>query len=75
MEVAHVAPPLQGTAIPVRKAGFSATSLTPKKMAITTTFKRETAEKSTPDIEQVLRMAIHRKDPAAGPTLSKSAKS
>jgi HK97 family phage major capsid protein/HK97 family phage prohead protease len=48
----------QGAPIPVRQAGFSATSLTPKKMAVITTFTREIAEKSTPDIEQVLRNAI-----------------
>lgn len=48
----------QGSPIPVRQAGFSATSLTPKKMAVITTFTREIAEKSTPDIEQVLRTAI-----------------
>ena len=48
----------QGAPIPVRQAGFTATSLTPKKMAVITTFTREIAEKSTPDIEQVLRTAI-----------------
>lgn len=48
----------QGAPIPVRQAGFSATTLTPKKMAVITTFTREIAEKSTPDIEQVLRQAI-----------------
>ena len=48
----------QGAPIPVRQAGFSATSLTPRKMAVITTFTREIAQKSTPDIEQVLRTAI-----------------
>ena len=48
----------QGAAIPVRQAGFTASTLTPKKMAVITTFTREIAEKSTPDIEQVLRTAI-----------------
>jgi HK97 family phage major capsid protein len=48
----------QGAPIPVRQAGFSASTLTPKKMAVITTFTREIAEKSTPDIEQVLRTAI-----------------
>lgn len=48
----------QGAAIPVRQAGFSATTLTPKKMAVITTFTREIAEHSTPDIEAVLRQAI-----------------
>ncbi|MBB5714766.1 phage major capsid protein [Sphingomonas aerophila] len=48
----------QGAPIPVRQAGFSASTLTPKKMAVITTFTREIAEKPTPDIEQVLRTAI-----------------
>jgi HK97 family phage major capsid protein/HK97 family phage prohead protease len=48
----------QGAPIPVRQAAFSATPLTPKKMAVITTFTREIAEKSTPDIEQILRQAI-----------------
>lgn len=48
----------QGAPIPVRQAGFTASTLTPKKMAVITTFTREIAEKSTPDIEQVLRTAI-----------------
>ena len=48
----------QGAPIPVRQAAFSATPLTPKKMAVITTFTREIAEHSTPDIEQVLRNAI-----------------
>ena len=48
----------QGSAIPVRQAGFSSTTLTPKKMAVITTFTREIAEHSTPAIESVLRQAI-----------------
>jgi HK97 family phage major capsid protein/HK97 family phage prohead protease len=48
----------QGAPIPVRQAAFTATPLTPKKMAVITTFTREIAEHSTPDIEQVLRNAI-----------------
>jgi HK97 family phage major capsid protein/HK97 family phage prohead protease len=48
----------QGAAIPVRQGAFTATTLTPKKMAVITTFTREIAEKSTPDIELVLRNAI-----------------
>lgn len=48
----------QGAPIPVRQGAFTASTLTPKKMAVITTFTREIAEKSTPDIEQVLRTAI-----------------
>jgi HK97 family phage major capsid protein/HK97 family phage prohead protease len=48
----------QGAPIPVRQGAFTASTLTPKKMAVITTFTREIAEKSTPDIEQVLRQAI-----------------
>lgn len=48
----------QGAPIPVRQAGFSAVTLSPKKMAVITTFTREIAEMSTPAIEGVLRQAI-----------------
>jgi len=48
----------QGAPIPVRQGAFTTSTLTPKKMAVITTFTREIAEKSTPDIEQVLRTAI-----------------
>jgi HK97 family phage major capsid protein/HK97 family phage prohead protease len=48
----------EGGAIPVRRAGFSAITLTPKKMAVITTFTREITERSTPAIEQLLRNAI-----------------
>ena len=48
----------QGGAIPVRQAAFNSTTLTPKKMAVITTFTREIAEHSTPAIESVLRQAI-----------------
>lgn len=48
----------QGAAIPVRQAGFTAVTLSPKKMAVITTFTREIAEMSTPAIEGVLRDAI-----------------
>lgn len=48
----------QGAPIPVRQGAFSATTLTPKKMAVITTFTREIAEHSTPSIEGVLRQAI-----------------
>jgi HK97 family phage major capsid protein len=48
----------EGAAIPVRRAGFSAVTLTPKKMAVITTMTREITERSTPAIEQLLRNAI-----------------
>lgn len=48
----------QGSPIPVRQAAFTSTTLTPKKMAVITTFTREIAEHSTPAIEGVLRSAI-----------------
>lgn len=48
----------QGGAIPVRQAAFNAVTLTPKKMAVITTFTREIAEHSTPAIEALLRQAI-----------------
>lgn len=48
----------QGAPIPVRQAAFTAATLTPKKMAVITTFTREIAEHSTPDLEAALRQAI-----------------
>jgi len=48
----------EGAAIPVRRAGFSSVTLTPKKMAVITTMTREITERSTPAIEQLLRNAI-----------------
>lgn len=48
----------QGSPIPVRQGAFNSTTLTPKKMAVITTFTREIAEHSTPAIEGVLRQAI-----------------
>lgn len=48
----------EGAPIPVRKAGFASTVLTPKKMAVITPFTREITERSTPDIEALLRAAI-----------------
>jgi HK97 family phage major capsid protein/HK97 family phage prohead protease len=48
----------QGAPIPVRQGAFTATTLTPKKLAVITTFSREMAQHSTPQIEQVLRQAI-----------------
>lgn len=48
----------EGAPIPVRKAGFTSISLTPKKMAVITTMTREITERSVPAIEQLLRNAI-----------------
>ena len=48
----------EGAPIPVRKAGFSSITLTPKKMAVITTMTREITERSTPAIEGLLRNAI-----------------
>jgi HK97 family phage major capsid protein/HK97 family phage prohead protease len=49
---------LQGNAIPVKQAAFSAITLTPKKMGVITTMTREIAEHSTPAIEGIIRQAI-----------------
>lgn len=48
----------EGAPIPVRRAGFSSITLTPKKMAVITAMTREITERSTPAIEQLLRNAI-----------------
>lgn len=48
----------QGAAIPVRQGAFTSISLTPKKMAVISTFTREIAEHSTPSIEAMIRQAI-----------------
>lgn len=48
----------EGSPIPVRQGAFTSVSLTPKKLAVITTFTREIAEHSTPQIEQILRQAI-----------------
>jgi HK97 family phage major capsid protein/HK97 family phage prohead protease len=48
----------EGAAIPVRQGSFSSQTLVPKKMAVITTWTREMAEHSTPQIEGVLREAI-----------------
>jgi HK97 family phage major capsid protein len=48
----------EGSPIPVRKAGFTSITLTPKKMAVITAMTREITERSTPAIEQLLRNAI-----------------
>ena len=49
---------LQGNPIPVKQAGFSAVTLTPKKMGVITVMTREITEHSIPAIEQVLRQAM-----------------
>lgn len=48
----------QGAPIPVRQGAFGSVTLTPKKMAVISTFTREIAEHSTPAIEGLIRDAI-----------------
>ncbi|WP_424813558.1 phage major capsid protein [Roseococcus sp. YIM B11640] len=48
----------EGAAIPVRQGAFTSQSLTPKKMAVISTFTREIAEHSTPAIEGLIRDAM-----------------
>jgi HK97 family phage prohead protease/HK97 family phage major capsid protein len=48
----------EGLPIPVRQGAFTSQLLTPKKMAVITTWTREMDEHSTPAIEGVLRDAI-----------------
>lgn len=48
----------EGAPIPVRQAGFTAQTLTPKKLAVITTWTREMDEHSVPAIEGLLRNAI-----------------
>ncbi|WP_080663707.1 phage major capsid protein [Bradyrhizobium elkanii] len=48
----------EGMPIPVRQAAFTAATLTPKKMAVITTWTREIDEHSVPAIEGLLRNAI-----------------
>jgi HK97 family phage major capsid protein len=48
----------EGAAIPVRQGAFTATTLTPKKMAVISTFTREIANHSVPAIEGLIRDAI-----------------
>lgn len=48
----------EGSPIPVRQGAFSSQSLTPKKMAVISTFTREIAEHSVPAIEALIRAAI-----------------
>ena len=48
----------EGQPIPVRQGAFTAQVLTPKKMAVITTWTREIDESSVPAIEGLLRSAI-----------------
>lgn len=48
----------EGQPIPVRQAAFSSVLLTPKKMAVITSWSREIDEHSVPAIEGLLRNAI-----------------
>ena len=48
----------EGAPIPVRQGAFVSQSLTPKKMAVISTFSREIAEHSAPAIEGLLREQI-----------------
>ncbi len=48
----------EGSPIPVRQGAFTSVSLTPKKMAVISTFTREIAEHSIPAIEGLIRDAI-----------------
>lgn len=48
----------EGAPIPVRQGAFTSTTLTPKKLAVISTFTREIAEHSTPAIEALIRNAM-----------------
>ena len=48
----------EGQPIPVRQGLFTSQTLTPKKMAVITTFTREISEHSVPAIEGLLRSAV-----------------
>jgi HK97 family phage prohead protease/HK97 family phage major capsid protein len=48
----------EGQPIPVRQGAFTSSTLTPKKMAVITSWSREMDEYSLPAIEGVLRQAI-----------------
>jgi HK97 family phage prohead protease len=48
----------EGNPIPVRQGAFTSQTMTPKKMAVITTWTREMDEYSTPAIEGLLRQAI-----------------
>jgi len=49
----------EGAPIPVRQAAFTSALMTPKKMAVITTWTREMDEHSVPAIEGLLRNAIN----------------
>ena len=48
----------EGSPIPVRQAAFTTVSIGLKKMAVITSYTREIAEHSTPEIETILRQLI-----------------
>jgi len=48
----------EGDPIPVRRLGLTSITLTPKKMAVISTFTREMAAHSTPQIESLIRGAM-----------------
>jgi len=48
----------EGAPIPVRQGAFTSQTLTPKKMAVISTFTREIAQHSVPAIEGLIRDAI-----------------
>lgn len=48
----------EGAAIPVRQGAFTSQTLTPKKLAVISTFTREIATHSVPAIEALIRDAI-----------------
>lgn len=48
----------EGDPIPVRRLGLTSITLTPKKMAVISTFTREMAMHSTPQIESLIRDAM-----------------
>lgn len=49
---------LEGNPIPVKQGAFTSQQLTPKKMAVISTFTREIGQHSTPTIETLIRDAI-----------------
>lgn len=55
----------EGSPIPVRQGAFTSQTLTPKKMAVISTFTREIATHSTPAIEGLIRDAIQEDTSAA----------
>lgn len=59
----------EGQAIPVRQGAFTTQALTPKKLAVITTWTREMDEHSIPAIEGVLREAIQVDSSVAADTI------